>query len=91
VTVEQLGKQGAELFSFSGIEAGEEFVLDGIGVPLEFLEVLPAGGGKADDVAAPVGGVCLAVDVMAAFEAVEDAVDVIAVKAETAADFSLAE
>lgn len=91
VTVEQLGKQGVELLSFRGVEAGEEFVLDGIGVLLEVLEVLPAGGSEGDDVATPVGGVRPTASLVVAFEAVEDAVDVVAVKAEAPADFGLAE
>ena len=91
VTVEQLGKQGVELSSFRGVEAGEEFVLDRIGVLLEVLEVLPTGGGEGDDVATPVGGVRLTAHLVVAFEAVEDAVDVVAIKAEAAADFGLAE
>jgi threonine dehydratase len=77
--------------SFRWVEAGEEFVVDLVGVPLYFLEMPRAGGCERDDVAAPVGGVGLTVDLVMALQAVEDAVDVVTVKAETAADFGLAE
>ncbi|WP_399880103.1 hypothetical protein ACGH7X_00385 [Streptomyces sp. BBFR51] len=80
MAVEQLGEQAVKLSSFHGVEAGEQFGLDGIGVLLEFLEVLPAGGGKGDDVAAPIGGVGLAVDPAAALQAIEDAADIVAVR-----------
>jgi hypothetical protein len=54
VAVEQLGEQGVELLPFGRVEALEELVLDGVGVLLQFLEVLPAGVGEGDDVAAPI-------------------------------------
>ena len=71
MTVEQLGEQGVELPSFRGVEAGEELVLDGVGVPLELLEMSPAVGGEGDDVAAAVGGVGLTVGMVAALEALD--------------------
>lgn len=91
VAVEQLGKQVAELSLFGGVEACEQVGLDGIGVPLEFSEVLPSGRGEGDDVAAPVGEVGSTVDLAAGLQAVDDAADVVAVKAEAAADVGLAE
>lgn len=45
--------------SFRWLEAGEELVLDSVGVLLEFGQVTLAGVGEGDDVAAPVCGVGL--------------------------------
>jgi hypothetical protein len=91
VAVEQLGEQGVELCSFSGVEALEELVLDGVGVQLQFVEMLLAGDGEGDDVATPVRGVGLPVDIVAGLKAIEDGVDVVAVEIEPTAEFSLAE
>jgi hypothetical protein len=60
---------------FLGVEADEELVLDGVGMLLDFPEVQPARSGEGDDVAAPVGGVGLAVYLAGTLEAIEDAVD----------------
>ena len=90
VAVEEFPEQGLELVAFGGVEAGEELVLDGVGVVLEFFEVVVAGGGRGDDVAAPVGGVGLPVDVAGGLQPVEDAVHVVAVEAEAAAEVGLA-
>ncbi|MFG2961191.1 hypothetical protein ACGF5O_46650 [Streptomyces sp. NPDC048291] len=86
MTVEQFGEQIVQLSSFLSVEAGQECVLYDIGVPLEFFEVRPADGGEADHVAPPIGGIGLPADLTVAFQAVEDPVDVIAVKAQTATD-----
>jgi hypothetical protein len=79
MSVEQLGQQAVELLSFDIVEAGEQFVLHGIGIPLEVLEMLPARNRNGDDVATPVGGIGLTADQVLGLEAVEDTVDIVAV------------
>jgi hypothetical protein len=80
VAVEQLGEQGVELPPFGRVEPFEELILDRIGVPLQFFEVLAAGSGQRDDVAAPVGRIGLPAYVPPALDAVENAIDVVAVE-----------
>jgi NAD(P)-dependent dehydrogenase (short-subunit alcohol dehydrogenase family) len=89
VAAEELGEQFVELPALGGAQAGEQFVLGGVGVPLDLLEIPLTGGGKRDDVAAPVGGVGLPVDAAAALEAGDDAADIVPVEAETSAEICL--
>jgi hypothetical protein len=91
MAVEQFREQGVELLSFSRVEALEELILDGVGLQLQFVEMLLAGDGEGDDVATPVFGVGLPVDIVAGLKAIQDGVDVVAVETEAAAEVSLAE
>jgi hypothetical protein len=91
VTAEDLGEQFVELSALGWVQRGEELVLGGAGVPLDLLQVSPACLGQRDDVTAPVAGVDVPVNVLAAFEAGRDAADLVAVEAEAPPEVCLAE
>lgn len=57
VAIQQLGEQGMQLLPFGGVQSREQIVLDGVGVLLQLVEVLPATLGGGDDVRrrSPVG------------------------------------
>jgi hypothetical protein len=65
--------------------------LNRVGVRLQLRQVVTAAVGNAHDVASPIAGVGPSGNLVSGLEPVEDAVDVIAVKAEQPADFGLAE
>lgn len=85
VAVEQLGEQELELEPFCRVQPVDQLLLDGVGVPLGLREVVRAGVGDADELAAAVCQVGPPVDVAPRFESVEDGVDVVAIQSEATA------
>jgi hypothetical protein len=73
------------------VEAREQVGLGFVGVELDLLEVARAGPVDGDEVATPVVGVGLTIDVAAGLEPGHDAADVVAVQAEPPAEIGLAE
>ena len=84
-------EQCHELTAFLFVEAAEKVALNEVRVILQLAEVVKSGTRDGHAVATGVCRVGLAQDCLVTFEAGQDGADVVAVQAETPADFSLAE
>ena len=88
---EEFREQRVELLSLRVVETLEEFILDVVGVQLQFIEALASSRRQGDEILSPVCGIRLAVYMMRGLESVHDGVDVVAVQTKAAAKFGLAE